>query len=113
VVLEGNASEAELVVPASLLACCTREMPPTPTLVKMKFAAVDTPGAVAVTVNVPELELAVTAAEVATPLESVTAVFIPPANVTLGQVAGAAKVTVAPVMGLPKPSFSVATRAEA
>jgi hypothetical protein len=67
----------------------------------MKFAGVDTPGAVAVTVSVPDIPFAVSAAEVATPLELLIAVvtLVPlSANVPLAPVAGAVKVTVAPLI---------------
>jgi hypothetical protein len=50
----------------------------------------------------------VNTAEVATPLASVVAVFTPPANVPLAPVAGAAKVTTAPLTGVP-PFVTVAT----
>jgi len=59
------------------------------------------------------VEFAVNVAEVATPLEFVTAVFTPPANVPLAPLAGALKVTVTPLTGFPPPSFTVATRGAA
>jgi hypothetical protein len=49
----------------------------------------------------------------ATPLEFVTAVFVPPANVPLAPVAGGAKVTVAPGVTLPKLSLTVTTNGNA
>jgi len=53
--------------------------------------------------------LAVNAAEVATPLALVLAVFTPPANVPPGPVAGTSNVTSAPLTGLWLPSTTVAT----
>lgn len=47
-------------------------------------------------------------AAVATPDALVIAVFRPPANVPLAPLPGAAKVTVAPLTGLLKESFTVA-----
>ena len=47
------------------------------------------------------------------PVKSVTAVFMPPANVTLAPLAGARNVTVAPITGFPLPSVILATRGAA
>src|SRR6266849_9296029 len=52
--------------------------------------------------------LAVKTAAVATPCAFVVAVFTPPANVPLAPLAGSAKVTVTPLNGLLKKSFTVA-----
>lgn len=83
----------------------------TPALfVKLKVAGVDTPAAVALTVYVPAVLLAVNAAEVATPFASVVAVLTPPANVPLAPVLGAVKVTVTPLTGLDELSFTVTTK---
>ena len=49
-------------------------------------------------------------AEVATPLALVVAVLTPPANVPLAPLAGALKVTVTPLNGLPPLSFTVAAK---
>ena len=58
--------------------------------------------------------LAVNAAEVATPLASVSAVLTPPANVPLGPVcAGAVNVTFTPLTGLPPASLTVACNSDA
>jgi len=57
--------------------------------------------------------LAVKAAEVATPLALVVAVFTPPANVPLAPLAGAVNVTVTPLTPLPPLSFTVATKGAA
>jgi hypothetical protein len=59
------------------------------------------------------VEFAVKVAEVATPLALVVAVLTPPANVPLAPLAGALKVTVTPLTGLPPLSFTVATRGAA
>ena len=53
--------------------------------------------------------MAVRAAEVATPLTSVMAVFAPPANVALAPLAGAVNVTVTFATGFPPPSATVTT----
>src|SRR5260370_14170119 len=52
--------------------------------------------------------LAVKTGAVATPWAFVAAVFTPPANVPLAPLAGAAKVTIAPLTGLFTESFTVA-----
>ena len=58
------------------------------------------------------VELAVNTPDVAIPEPFVAAVSLPPAaNVPLAPVAGAAKVTVTPLTGLPPASFTVAERA--
>jgi hypothetical protein len=54
--------------------------------------------------------LAVKIAEVATPEELVVAVLAAPANVPLGPLPGAVKVTVTPLTGFPPESLTVATR---
>jgi len=59
------------------------------------------------------VEFAVNVAEVATPLAFVDAVFTPPANVPLAPLAGALKVTVAPLTGLLLASLTVATNGAA
>ena len=60
-----------------------------------------TPVTAAVTLYVPNKELAVNTVEVATPVESGTAVFTPPAKVPEAPLeAGAVNVTVTPVTGL-------------
>src|SRR5712664_2721110 len=111
VLLELKASEEEVVEPASLLTCWTRVTPPVETgrLVSEKFAGVATPVTDADTLyGPPAVLLAVNVAAVATPCVFVVAVFIPPANVPLAPLAGAAKVTVAPLTGLFPESFTVA-----
>src|SRR5260370_4642650 len=52
--------------------------------------------------------LAVKTADVAIPLAFVVAVFAPPANVPLAPLAGAVKVTTAPLTGLFRESLTVA-----
>lgn len=52
-------------------------------------------------------------ADVATPLESVVAVFTPPVNPPLAPLDGAVKVTVTPLTALPPLSFTVATKGAA
>lgn len=59
------------------------------------------------------MAFAVNAAEVATPLALVVAVFTPPANVPVAPVAGAEKVTVAPLTGFELASSTVATNGSA
>ncbi len=72
-------------------------------LVRLKLAEVVAPGADAETVNVPAVAFAVKVEAVATPLEFVTAVVVavPFAKVPLAPVAGAVKVTVTPLVGVP------------
>ena len=78
-------------------------------LVSAKLAVVAAPDE-ATTLNPPALPLAVIAVEVATPETLVTAVFTPPAKVTLAPVwAGAVKVTLAPDTALPPLSVTLAT----
>ena len=106
-----NASVELVVVPASLLVCCTRAMfaATEAVLVREKLAEVPTPETAAVTVyGPPAVALAVKIAAVATPDALVVAVFTPPANVPLAPLAGAAKVTVTPLTGLLKESLTVA-----
>jgi hypothetical protein len=57
--------------------------------------------------------LAVNAADVATPLALVVAVFTPPANVPLAPLAGGVKVTTTPLTGLFPASVTVATNGAA
>src|SRR6267143_491288 len=111
VLLELKASEEEVVEPASLLTCWTRVTPPVETgrLVSEKVAGVATPVTDADTLyGPPAVLLAVNVAAVATPCVFVVAVFYPPANVPLAPLAGAAKVTVAPLTALLKESLTVA-----
>ena len=61
----------------------------------------------------PTVELAVKAAEVATPFTPVVAVLTPPAKVPPAPLPGAAKVTVTPWIGLLPESRTVATRGAA
>jgi hypothetical protein len=78
-------------------------------LVSEKFAGVATPATDAVTVYAPPtMLLAVNVVAVATPCALLTAVFAPPANVPLAPLAGAVNVTVTPLTGLLKASFTVA-----
>src|SRR5215469_11876857 len=77
-------------------------------LVSEKMAEVETPETEAVTVKAPAVLLAVKTAAVAIPDELVVAVVTPPANVPLAPLPGAVKVTVAPLTGLLKGSFTVA-----
>jgi hypothetical protein len=56
---------------------------------------------------------AVKIADVATPDALVMALFTPPAKLPLAPDAGAVKVTVTPLTGLPLPSFTVATSGSA
>jgi hypothetical protein len=58
---------------------------------------------------VPVVEFAVNVCEVATPLESVVAVLIPPANVPLAPEDGALNVTTTLLTGFPPLSDTVAT----
>jgi len=61
---------------------------------------------------VPGVVFAVNVGAVATPLESVVAVFTPPVNVPLAPDDGAINVTVAPLVGVP-PVVTVATNGAA
>lgn len=72
-----------------------------------------TPLTEAVTVYAPPVALAVKAGAVATPLESVFTCVVapPPAKVPLAPLAGAVKVTVAPLTRFPPLSFTVAFKA--
>jgi hypothetical protein len=106
-----NARVELVVVPASLLVCCTSAIfaGALTRLVKEKFAGLATPVTVAVTVyGPPAVLLAVNVAAVATPLAFVTAVFTPPANVPLAPPTGAVNVTVTPLTGLFRESSTVA-----
>src|SRR5271170_1101167 len=76
-------------------------------LVSEKVAEESTPATVAVTVNVPTVALAVSIAELATPLAPVVAVLTPPAKVPPGPVVGAVKVTATPATGAPATSVTV------
>ena len=70
--------------------------------VRLKFAGVDTPATVAVTVTAPDFRFAVNIAEIATPLALVAAVVVleeVSANVPLAPFAGAVNVTIAPLTG--------------
>jgi hypothetical protein len=84
-------------------------------LVNEKLAFVATPATDAFTVYAPAIVFAVKAVAFATPLALVVAVttvppLVPPANVPLAPVEGAVNVTVAPLIGLPPLSFTVACR---
>ena len=82
-------------------------------LVSEKFAEV-APVALATTLyGPPTVAFAVNAAEVATPLAFVVAVFTPPANVPLAPLVGAVNVTNTPLTGLFPASVTVATKAAA
>src|SRR5271168_1047884 len=76
-------------------------------LVSEKVAEESTPGTVAVAVKGPTVALAVSTAEVATPLAPVVAVLTPPAKVPPGPVTGAVKVTTTPGTGAPVTSVTV------
>jgi hypothetical protein len=80
--------------------------------VRLKLAGVVAPVAVAVTEYAPAAVFAVNTCEVATPLELVVSVSVAPgvevANVPLAPVAGAVKVTLTPLDGVP---FSVTVAA--
>jgi hypothetical protein len=78
--------------------------------VRLKFAEVLTPLAVAVTVYPPVVLFAVNDGAVAMPLPFVVTVAEPP-KVPLGPEPGAAKVTLAPLTGLLPASFTVACSA--
>jgi hypothetical protein len=81
--------------------------------VKAKFADV-APVALATTLyGPPAVAFAVNAADVATPLAFVVAVFTPPANVPLAPLAGGVNVTMTPLTGLLPASVTVATRGAA
>src|SRR5258708_2260911 len=78
-------------------------------LVSEKLAGVETPATDAVTLyGPPAVPLAVKIAAIATPCALVVAVFTPPASVPLAPLVGAVKVTVPPLTGLLKGSFTVA-----
>ena len=78
-------------------------------LVSEKLAGVETPETDAVTVyGPPAVVFAVKIGAVATPDAFVVAVFTPPAKVPLAPLVGAANVTVTPLTGLLKASFTVA-----
>jgi hypothetical protein len=80
-------------------------------LVSRKLAGVATPETVAATVYCgPAVVLAVKIAEVAMPEALVIAVLRFPAKVPLGPLAGAVKVTVAPLTGLPPTSLTRTTK---
>jgi len=81
-------------------------------LVSKKLAGVDTPDTVAVTVYDPAVVLAVKPTD-ATPCAFVVAGFPKTAKIPLGPFAGAAKVTVAPLTGLPLASLTVTCSAVA
>jgi hypothetical protein len=72
-----------------------------------KFADVSF-GELATTLYAPAVALAVNAADVATPLAFVVAVFTPPANVPLAPAAGGVNVTTTPLTGLLPASVTVA-----
>jgi hypothetical protein len=76
-------------------------------LVRLKLAAVATPPTEVVTVYGPVTPLAVKVADVATPLELLTAVVTPPAKVPLAPLPGGTKFTVMPEIGLLNESFTV------
>jgi len=76
--------------------------------VRAKFAEVAF-GALAITLYDPAVELAVKAAEVATPFAFVVAVFTPLANVPLAPLAGGVNVTTTPLTGLFPASVTAAT----
>jgi hypothetical protein len=79
-------------------------------LVSEKFAGVATPATDAVTVyGPPAVAFALNAADVATPLAFVVAVFTPPTNVPLAPLPGAVNVTTTPLTGLFPASVTVAT----
>src|SRR5208282_722076 len=71
--------------------------------IRLKLVVAVTPATEAVTVLAPSVPLAVYAVEMATPLALVVSVsvLVPPANVPLAPVAGAVKVTKAPLTGDP------------
>ena len=80
-------------------------------LVRAKMAGVATPAANAGRLYDPEIELAVNTAAVATPAESVVAVFTLPANVPLAPVcAGGVKVTTFPTIELLKAAVTRALK---
>jgi len=82
-------------------------------LVRAKFAEV-APVALATTLyGPPAVAFSVKAAEVATPLAFVVAVFTPPANVPLAPLAGGVNVTTTPLTGLFPASVTVVTRGAA
>jgi hypothetical protein len=72
-------------------------------LVRLKEAGVEMPAALAVTLKVPAMVLAVNAEAVATPWLSVVTVSeaVPPLKVPLAPLEGAVKVTLMPLTGLP------------
>lgn len=80
--------------------------------VREKLAGVEAPETEAVTAYAPAVEFAVNTAEVAFPVESVVAVFFPPAKVPLAPEDGAVKVTVTPLVADP-PVVTVATKGAA
>jgi hypothetical protein len=82
-------------------------------LVREKFAEV-APAALATTLyGPPAVELAVNAADVATPLAFEVAVFTPPANVPLAPLPGGVNVTTTPPTGLFPASVTVVTNGAA
>src|SRR5215467_8063064 len=106
-----NASVDDVVVPASLLVCCTKAMfaATEAVLVREKLAEVATPETEAVTIyGPPATAFAVRIGAVATPDALVVAVLTPPAKVPLAPLAGAVNVTVTPLTGLLKESNTVA-----
>ncbi len=82
------------------------------TLVSEKVAGVETPGAVAVAMKLPNTPLAVKAGDTATPEALVTAVFTPPAKAPLAPLDGTLKVTVTFGAGLPFASRTVAIKGD-
>jgi hypothetical protein len=78
--------------------------------IRLKLVEAITPATLAATVSVPIVAFAVYVDEVATPLALVisVSVLVPPLNVPLAPVAGAVKVTNAPLTGVP-PMVTVAT----
>ena len=83
-------------------------------MVRLKFAVLPTPGALAAKAKEPVWPLAVSAGAVAMPLAFVVAVVVAdPLKVALAPLAGAANVTVTPPNGLLPASFTVACSAVA
>src|SRR5579884_303370 len=84
-----------------------------PGLLVSEKLTVFAPGALAATLYVPAMVLAVNAADVASPCALLTAVLIPPANAPLAPAAGAANVTVTPLTGWFAPSVTRTTKGAA
>jgi hypothetical protein len=104
-----NAVFSDALCPLPLLTTIFAAAPAV--LVSEKLAVVAVPDEATI-LKAPLIELAVRAADVANPEEFVTAVFTPPAKVTLAPVwAGAWNVTVAPETGLLPASVTNATSA--